>query len=284
MSQEILEDIFNRQPRGDLFHYTDQAGLLGIIENKEIWASHTQYLNDQKEYSHAISLLSELIKISKHKYSSKLEQEILEEMNEGIKGIESVNVCVCSFSEEQDSLSQWRAYSNSSAGFSIGFSGSFIKSIVDFQECYLAPCLYEENNQVELLEALIDKVVKQNIKMKGNGEYEGYPLGGSLCAYIHRYAPILKDVSFKDEKEWRIISRPLSCKSDNYDFRTGASMLVPYYKIPLIDSNDCFLLKSITVEPTPNTKQSKMSVQSFLVRQKLKDVDVNETIVPFRSW
>lgn len=284
MTPKILEDIFNRRHDGELYHYTNQTGLLGIIGKKEIWASHTQYLNDQKEYLHAISLLREVIETSKQKYSSILELEILEEMNEGIDGNESMNVCVCSFSEEKDSLSQWRAYTNSSAGFAIGFGGTFIKSVVEVNELYFAPCLYEKKEQIELLEALVDKVIIQNIEMKGNGEYEDYPLGGSLCAYMHLYAPIIKDISFKDEKEWRIISGPISCKNKNYKFRAGASMLVPYYKIPLIDTKGDFLPVSITIGPTPNPKQSKMSVESFLVQNNLVSVDVNETNVPFRTW
>lgn len=187
-----------------------------------------------------MSLLRVVIEKSKQSYLSNLEQEILDEMEEGIEGNESMNVCVCSFSEEQDSLSQWRAYTDSSVGVAIGFSGSFIKSVVDVQKCYFAPCLYEESDQLALIEALVEKVVKQNIEIKKTGEYEDFPLGGSLCAYMHRYAPILKDISFKEEKEWRIILGPLSCKSENYNFRTGRSMLVPYYKIPLIDINGDF--------------------------------------------
>jgi len=284
MPHEILEDIFARQPEGELYHYTSLSGLMGIIGKKEIWASDTQYLNDQREYLHAISLLRVVIGKSKQKYSSDLEQEILSEMDEGIEGNESMNVCVCSFSEEQDSLSQWRAYADSSMGVAIGFSGSFIKSVVDVQKFYFAPCLYEENDQLELLEALVEKCVKQNIKMKQNGEYENFPLGGSLCAYMHRYAPIIKDISFKDEKEWRIIAGPLSCKSKNYDFRIRGPMLVPYYKIPLIDAKGEFLPSIITIGPTPNTMQSKMSLKSFMVRQNLKAVDVKESKVPFRSW
>ncbi len=284
MSHEILENIFNKQPDGELYHYTNQAGLLGIIGKNEIWASHTQYLNDQKEYSHAISLLRGVIEISKSKCSSVLEKNILEEIIESIEGNESTNVCVCSFSAEKDSLSQWRAYANSTAGFAIGFNDSFIKSVAEVNEYYLAQCIYTENEQVALLEALVDKVVKQNIEMKQTGEHEDYPPGGSLCAYLHCYAPIIKDFTFKDEKEWRIITRPLSCKNTNYNFRAGASMLVPYYKIPLIDANGEFLPSSITIGPTPNPKQSKMSMESFLVQKNLRNVTVNETKVPFRTW
>jgi hypothetical protein len=37
------------KPAGLLYHYTDQKGLLGILENKEIWSTHLRYLNDTSE-------------------------------------------------------------------------------------------------------------------------------------------------------------------------------------------------------------------------------------------
>ena len=56
MSSDILKDVLWQQPSGTLYHYTTQEGLLGIIKNKEIWATQTQYLNDAREYRHAIDV------------------------------------------------------------------------------------------------------------------------------------------------------------------------------------------------------------------------------------
>lgn len=279
----LLEDIFSKTPTGPLFHYTNQDGLLGIVKNKEIWASHTQYLNDQKEYIHAIALVKSVIEDSKNKYQTSLEQEILKEMKEGIDGNESMNVCVCSFSEEPDSLSQWRAYGGSS-GFSIGFNASFLKSAIRKHNFNLASCLYTESEQVELLSAIVDKILKQNIELKDKGEYDHFPPGGGFCATMHRYAPIIKDESFKEEKEWRIISRPLACSFESFDFRPGKSMLVPYYRIPLIDESDVFNIQELIVGPTPNLDQSRNSAKSFLVKHDLEDIEVKKTKVPFREW
>ena len=40
-----------------LYHYTSIDGLLGIIRNKNIWASDIQYLNDKEEFVRTIKLL-----------------------------------------------------------------------------------------------------------------------------------------------------------------------------------------------------------------------------------
>ena len=36
-----------------LFHYTDAAGLMGILENQRLWASNAAYLNDPTELLYA---------------------------------------------------------------------------------------------------------------------------------------------------------------------------------------------------------------------------------------
>jgi hypothetical protein len=46
---------------GPVFHYTDQAGSLGIIQTKAIWATDLRYLNDSREYSHGFDrIIAEL--------------------------------------------------------------------------------------------------------------------------------------------------------------------------------------------------------------------------------
>jgi hypothetical protein len=54
----VKEHLY-RQPPDILYHYTTQPGLLGIIRTQEIWASHTQYLNDAREFRHAIAVVED---------------------------------------------------------------------------------------------------------------------------------------------------------------------------------------------------------------------------------
>lgn len=36
----------------EFFHYTNAAGLSGIIQNQTLWATHYAYLNDSEEIKH----------------------------------------------------------------------------------------------------------------------------------------------------------------------------------------------------------------------------------------
>jgi hypothetical protein len=39
-----------------LFHYTSQAGLLGIITSNVLWATNVLYLNDSSELAYGLSI------------------------------------------------------------------------------------------------------------------------------------------------------------------------------------------------------------------------------------
>lgn len=105
-----------------------------------------------------------------------------------------------------------------------------------------------------------------------------------MVAYLNRYAPILKHKSFADEREWRIISRPLMCVHDRFGYRQGTSMLVPYFRIPLIGDGEPLGIEEVIIGPTPYKSQSRHSIQGFLYRMRLKQTKVRNSTAPFRNW
>ncbi len=285
MKRAILNEVLSRKPDKPLYHYTTQSGLLGIIGQKQIWATHTQFLNDRREFLHALDLVRQ--EIERMLDSSERENHrILEDMRDSLAGHGSINVCVCSFSEERDSLAQWRAYAGRSSGFAIGFPGDLLVATAQNQRWYLAPCIYDESQQRAVIRALVEEVFEENLATQDTRKSDEHRLaqGGSLCAYLNRYAPILKHRSFAEEREWRIISRPLFCQLPQFDFREGNSSLIPYFKLPLCDKDSTFRVHEIVVGPTPDEHRSIRSVRSFLVRNDLEETSVTSSEVPYRNW
>jgi hypothetical protein len=196
-------------------------------------------------------------------------------MERRIDGSESLNICVCSFSEERDSLSQWRAYASKSSGFAIGFDGLFLDSVAKINKWFLAPCIYNEEEKISLVDAIINKALEEKDAEKA---------ADHLSQYLQTYAPILKDNSFRDEREWRLISPVLSCTKPNFDYREGSSMLIPFYRLPLQNTEQKFLLHEVVIGPTPNPVQSERSVMTFLARNGIYDSPIEQSKVPYRSW
>jgi hypothetical protein len=285
-----VKEILHRQPPEVLYHYTTQSGLLGIVNGREIWASHTQYLNDVREFKHAVNVVEEELFNMKLGPPHHDKRELLNEMEEGLKGgIEGINVCVCSFSAAGDVLSQWRAYGGGASGFSIGFSGALLRAVSDEMNFWLVPVLYDEDEQRAIVRTLLEDVLAENLRRRtqstadGNRE-PGQPPGGNLVAYLNRYAPILKHKSFSEECEWRIVSRPLFCSHERFGYRAGASMLVPYFRIPLGSEQRPFGIEEIIVGPTPHPEQSIRSVKGLLTAHDLEKTRVRSSEAPYRNW
>jgi hypothetical protein len=282
-----VKEILSRQPPAVLYHYTTQGGLLGIVGTQEIWASHTQYLNDTREYRHAIDIVKEELANMEAEDRAGDEIRLLADMQKALVGIEDINVCVCSFSANGDLLSQWRAYAERMSGFSIGFSGPFLRTISESLKFWLVPVLYRENDQRHLVRTLLEDVLAENVQKAAIPDPKGKsrrPLGGNLVAYLNRYAPVLKHRSFEEEQEWRIISRPLPCGLERFDYRVGASMLIPYYRVPLSSTAQPFRIEEVIVGPTPNPQRSIHSVMSLLVKHELLETSVRISEVRYRNW
>jgi len=160
-----VKEILYREPPKTLYHYTTQRGLLGIIENKEIWASHTQYLNDAREYRHALEMVREELSLMKKQGLSSEQEHFIDEMEGALEGAEGMNVCVCSFSEKGDVLSQWRAYVDGGSGFALGFDGGFLRSVTNEMNFWLVPVLYEDQVQRILIRTLLNDVIPKNFRV-----------------------------------------------------------------------------------------------------------------------
>jgi hypothetical protein len=296
MKRAILNDVLSPRLDKPLYHYTTQLGLLGIIKSREMWVTHTQYLNDRREFLHAVDLVRQEIRRSLD--TSPLDSsrtESLRRMEGALQWApEGINVCVCSFSEDEDSLSQWRAYGGGTSGFAIGFPAELLTAATAIKAWYLARCVYDRLQQREIIRSLVEEVLEDNLSgatvNETNEDEDERSVrlgGGNLLPYLNRYAPILKDESFRAEKEWRVITGPLSGSSQSFDFRPGRSLLIPYSKFPLSGKDLKFRLSKIVIGPTGDEARSRSSVVSFLMHEDLLqglEVPVENSKVPYRAW
>lgn len=141
-------------PREPLYHYTTQNGLWGIVKSRGIWATHHQYLNDIKEFVHAKEIFREVL--AKSAKADPLLKGMCGAMNG--EGFERVNLYVTSFSEDPDSLAQWRAYAGGASGFSLGFD---IGATVLPSPFIVARCIYDEERQREKVVSVIAKLLSR---------------------------------------------------------------------------------------------------------------------------
>lgn len=74
------------------------------------------------------------------------------------------------------------------------------------------------------------------------------------------------------------------CTRERFAFRPGKSILIPYYRVPIAQPDQPLKLDEIVVGPSPHIERSVGAVKSFLTRNKLEQVPVNRSDVPYHNW
>ena len=114
LTASFLDGIFGKDSIPPiLYHYSDVNALKGIIDNKELWATHWNYLNDKNEFRSALNILKECINQRlKDETISSVMKDYLKNQRNWLKDefLDDYHTGLCSFSEEGDLLSQWRGY------------------------------------------------------------------------------------------------------------------------------------------------------------------------------
>ncbi|EOV0164609.1 DUF2971 domain-containing protein, partial [Vibrio parahaemolyticus] len=271
-----------------LYHYADQSAFMSIIENKELWATKIQYLNDENEYKLALNLANEYLNELKNLAQTELENQRVDELITNLGYVNDTNICVCSLSEHGDLLSQWRGYSSCLGGYSIGFENNELDRLAENQGFQLVKCVYDPTEQVRLVREAIDSVINEaNEPEIMPGTWDFFETGKSFRNKLASISPIIKDHSFAEEAEWRLFS---TRSFDELSFRAGRSMLTPFYRFSL-GSNTKKLIGEIIVGHTPHAELAVRSTEAFLTKQHPPEnddytcqFDVRPSAIPFRNW
>jgi len=131
-----------------LSHYTNQGGLIGILQNHVLWASNIRFLNDHNEYEFGITLFRDFITnavaAERDDERKRFSQSMLTAMGQLWP---NASVYVASWSDTDDDLGQWRAYSGGGTGFQIRMPGATLRDLAERQNYIFAACIYDPDEQ-----------------------------------------------------------------------------------------------------------------------------------------
>jgi Protein of unknown function (DUF2971) len=301
------------RPKGLLYHYTTLAGALGILQSGSIRATHVRYLNDLTEIKNAFrpeftdALLAALF--------PRVSEETREQLSKRMAPSEGrYDTYLISFTDDGavpaedgvrpgDRLNQWRAYSDASGGFCLGFDPDLIMR--GWENCrlkdkgagiYLFRCKYLSDEKLgiarrigeekfrNLAQRLAEKVKlfrEQHSREPNPPEVDEIkrtslaPLLGSAFTDYFLEASRFKDDAFAEEHEWRIVfhvvRQSLLAPNDNGEndpiikFRPGKFGVTPYSEFPLDLTVPESPLRRIVVGPTPHREEAVEAVRLLLL-------------------
>jgi hypothetical protein len=241
-----------------VFHYTTAAGALGILSSGEMWCTSAAHLNDASDCRHIYEVATNiaaqrLLRLGQ----SSFQAAVLGEMRDQFERCSVARVYVASFSEVGDLLSQWRGYSQG-AGYCLGFSLNSLTEVANKQGFSVADVKYTLEDQEALVSPIVDRFLK---KIDPSAEFPAdrqklESLFGPFVQELILLSPLIKHVSFAEEREWRVFSKPLMSYDHCLSFTARENRIIPHASMTLFRekigelSDMCF--RTCRVGPGPD--------------------------------
>ena len=278
-----------------LFHYTDTAGLLGIIESQQLWATHRSYLNDATEINYTYDLVEKFqqILLDQNEVSSftdenspmwKLRDLLFRFSYRTLRLKPNPDIYISCFCENGDLLSQWRGYGANGSGHSIGFDGNQLKK--NFSKYKLSKVVYSEDDQIEIIQQVFKATINSFEKLTKNMKVnEAGQLAETHAKIFEKemlyYATFFKHPTFSEENEWRlVIMQDEKCQSEKIDFRASQRGIIPFIKISS-DTDRELPISKIIIGPTEHKLFAKKAVE-MATASKYPKLGINNSKIPLQ--
>jgi hypothetical protein len=242
-----------------LYHYTNETGLLGIVSTGALHATVARFLNDASEIMHAFRLAAEYASVASRSVGVGAVRDGLDAFVEYVREVGNVepNVCMVSFSEDPNVLSQWRAY----GGYSVGFDFALLSEPSNGWR--LLRCRYTDSEQRSLVSAAVDRSIRDATTSQAEPTDVREALRQALHSRVLQLAPALKHPDFHEEREWRLVSPPIG--ATELKSRVGRHSLVQYAVTPLPRREDGTLpIDEVFVGPGPHQELAISGVAGLL--------------------
>ena len=202
---------------------------------------------------------------------------------------------VASFCEDPDLLGLWRAYCPSGKGYNFGYDWSGSRASLD--GVLAIKCLYNREEQEQALREVISfykdrdpVLVREWFRQKGYPVDDSAPdrvLSSTLAYWLYMFSSILKDESFADEREWRVVWQ--LGQDDVPSYRASRSgIMVPYVEVPLAHDGE-LELGTVTVGPRADIDEARQAAERWLADCKRRPPasrfahgQIKESKVPLR--
>ena len=284
--------LFLQSAPSNLFHYTTLNGVQGIIESKTLRLTKAAYLNDRSELKHAITLFQQVARSHVANLATDKADvcDLLLDAAQQLDSFQHTNICLASFCENGDLLSQWRGYGGSGAGVALGFSGQALERVNQTGWAKLLRCIYHPAEQIAVIRDLVYilcnsyEVCKSGQPPESNASIRKDLIGYFNTTFL-QVAPVLKNHHFAEEREWRIVTMPR--KSTDLKFRALVSneRVTQYYVHdlgPVISGNYDFL-STVVIGPTLEPQLISDAIWTLCSKNKVSLNSIRFSQIPYRG-
>ncbi|MBW7866492.1 MAG: DUF2971 domain-containing protein [Candidatus Hydrogenedentes bacterium] len=296
-----------------LCHYTDAAGLAGILKSGTFWATNAAFLNDPEEFLFAYRVFESMVRRGEHALDKRLAGAFMEGVHTSGHDNELDRIYLISFSAHRDDLSQFRAYSDNARGYALEFEPcKLIQALNDYIEhgsgeyLTLRKVRYGREDlakfhkrAIDLLKSSIEELPYPRDSQEFLSAVRGF--GFDLHNYLREAGVVFKQEGYKSEEEFRVVldihglMSVLPCDlNERIAVRVRNALPVPYIPfqfLPSLQQDGSFFrrdstagLQRIVVGPGLDFDLAKTGLFYLLRENGLLEVDIQASKCSYRSW
>lgn len=251
-----------------LFHYTNSAGLKGIVEQRELWASNVVYLNDSREVQEGFDVVKKAIRSQGKVPGTSYRKDMLAAVAELLAEVFQFadRFYAVSFCAHDDLLSQWRGYGSMGDGYCIGFDTAQLATFSRQHSPKLRKVFYKQEEQDEIVREVLsvgyevmDTLTRPNADIVQNTANE-------VAIELFEYFSSFKHIAFSEEQEWRLVYMPVAkVVTQQLRFNAGTAILRPFIPIKARVAKK-LPITSLRYGPMLDPKLAESSIKAFLER------------------
>lgn len=297
----------------ELFHYTNAAGLAGILKDKSLRATHSSYVNDEEEI---LGFYDRILPSILRPMLPQISDSDFEKIISGFKEAASLwhDYYITSFStptadnkfvRENGLLSQWRAY-GSDGGYALVLDTAALNDVLCEEgkaypeiEYRLGDVQYRLNDNRrtgdQVTDGMIENLEKAFEEFVRSGKKKG---AENLAKWLTTLSLFFKHEGFEEENEVRLvlpqlgpgmesIPKLLSVKQHPICTRTRNGEVVPYVELCVRKNGNGrqhLPIKRIIVGPHRDKHDRRRAVQLLLKQHGLNPNIVTVSDIPYRGW
>ncbi len=266
------------RPRPErIYHYTNDAGLKGILESGKLWLTEICNLNDPSELNHGFKIATDELKdmVAGRSPVSRKFSDDLKFISEQKRVQKSADFFVCSFSLCGNDLGQWRAYADNGRGFVLEFDTGALEN-EGAPDSF--PLTYSDSELAKLDHQIIDKMLHLTELPSCKDD-----LSIALMTYVTQAAIFFKDSAYKCEKEYRFLETFSLDNPPCVKWRSRRYSLIRYREFAWRNGTSN-ALKQIIVGPAADQERASQFARKCLdLYPESGDVQIDLSKIPYRA-
>ena len=212
--QDYIRREFNALMRPlthPVYHHTDGAASVAIIEDAKLRATNILYLDDGRDMAHSVDFFQQALAIREQERPGGITAELTEIIRQYLSEVGSYvppDIWIATFSSERDSARQWQAIEGCGHAVALGFSANGIMRGAETGGALLAPCCYDDDTKIAIMTRGLE--VAERLYEKRQQTFARNPAAGvALVRYVLRelalFGALMKRSDLAAEREWRVI-------------------------------------------------------------------------------